>query len=292
MKLNNMISRARVIAPSTVYALLLFTAMQSCKTEKPTKDMIKLSGDPVVDFQFAGSQIAPATIVFNNNTQNASNYKWDMGNGQMSDLQTPAPVTYDQPGSYEVTLTASNDEKKAIVKKTILITADTSPQARFSYTFKDQRSFAPATLILINESVNASAYEWDINGALYTTREPQNITFTQPGTYQVQLKVIKNGISSATYGQVVTVLANPDPVAKFQLAYHPYPYTIGEEIQLVNTSENSDNWNWTFGSNGPGPSTEQHPLIKFATPGVYTITLIAKKGALTSNPRSINLKIN
>jgi len=51
---------------------------------------------------------APLNITFVNNTTGASVYGWSFGNGQISNQQNPAPVTYNTPGTYTVLLTASN----------------------------------------------------------------------------------------------------------------------------------------------------------------------------------------
>src|SRR5215217_3187615 len=247
---------------------------------------------PFVDFNWVGTQSSPAEITFTNNTSFAQTYKWDFGNGQNSVMYIPNKVVYDQPGTYDVILTAWNGAKKSFAKKTLIIAPNTDPIALFSYRFKDQRSYAPATLILTNESVNADSYEWDINGSTTAQHTPQNVTFNQPGEYSVKLTAIKGVMRSPVYEEKVTVGANQDPVARFALNYHPFPYTVNEEIQLVNRSTNSDAYLWTFGPNGPAQTTDEHPVVKFVNAGRHTITLIAQKGDKTSEPRQITILIN
>lgn len=247
---------------------------------------------PVVDFTWSGSQSAPSSITFTNNTQNAVSYRWDFGNGEISTQQFPGRVTYNQPGAFDVILTATNGDKQALLKKTIVITPNDDPVAHFSYTFKNQKTYAPVSIDFSNQSVNADNYEWDIDGIARITPSPANVVFNQAGSYKIKLVAIKGAKRSPVYEQTINVSANTDPVAAFSLNYHPYPCTAGEEVQFVNLSSNSDSWLWTFGTTGPSASTAEHPIVKFNAPGMYTITLIAKKGVQSSSPRSINLKVN
>lgn len=54
-----------------------------------------------------GPYIAPAEVVFYNQSHNADQYLWDFGDGAASTEENPVH-TYDVPGIYHVTLTASN----------------------------------------------------------------------------------------------------------------------------------------------------------------------------------------
>lgn len=60
----------------------------------------------VADFTYVADNgfMAPSTVNFTNKSLRATSYNWDFGNGQTSTEENPA-VTYDQPGSYTVTLT-------------------------------------------------------------------------------------------------------------------------------------------------------------------------------------------
>lgn len=263
-----------------------------CKKATQQTEAVILEHDPVIEFSWAGNQIAPAVITFTNNSQNAKDFKWDFGNGTSSSSQFPGTVKFGQPGSYQVILTATNSRSKKLLTKTIVIAADQGPVANFSCTFKDDRSYAPATLQLTNNSLNALSYEWEINGRIYNTVSPAGVVLNTAGNYEISLIAINGAKRSAPFKQTISVMASAEPRSGFVFAYHPFPYTVGEEIQLVNTSLNSDSWSWTFGANGPAPSTEQHPVIRFTKAGDYPITLMARKGNLSAAPKTITLRIN
>jgi len=70
---------------------------------------------PEADFTYTvtNDSIAPATVTFNNQSKNASTYLWDFGDsGSASNTSTDQnPMhTYSTPGTYNVTLTATNEQ--------------------------------------------------------------------------------------------------------------------------------------------------------------------------------------
>ncbi|MCG3212506.1 MAG: hypothetical protein FOGNACKC_06176 [Anaerolineae bacterium] len=73
--------------------------------------------------------VAPLTVTFTNNSAKTSTYAWDFGDGVTGSEINPTHI-YTQPGSYTVTLTASNgglsDTASTIVK---VVTLDTGLQA-------------------------------------------------------------------------------------------------------------------------------------------------------------------
>lgn len=283
-----LLNQCKAISLLTV-SMLIFLLSCSDKDlqSEPTSPV-----SPKADFNYSGIQKAGEEIHFDNLSVDATSFNWNFGNGTTSSKKDPGKIIYAQAGIYEVVLVAINGNQRNLIKKSILIAQDNQPVSHFSYTFKDGKNYAPAKLILKNESVNADFYEWHINGMLRNEREPDNIYFNAPGDYIIKLTASQSGRKSAVYEQVVTVTANPNPVAHFVMPYHPYPYQVGEDIQVVNQSKNSDQWQWTFESGNPAQSNEEHPSVKFTTPGNHKITLVAKKGNLVSQAMVITLKIN
>ncbi|GAA4334770.1 hypothetical protein GCM10023149_42340 [Mucilaginibacter gynuensis] len=278
-----------------VYVMLISLALFSCKKDnkpsKPADDNNTGGGVVRSSFSWTGEQRINAEITFVNESKNADTYKWDFGNGETSTEKNPAKVKYTGDGPYNVILTATKAGKHSFSQQTILIAADNKPLAHFSFTYEGQRNAAPAVVVFSNESVNADSYKWVINGQTLYDHNPK-YTFTKAGDYVVTLTA-KKGNNEASFSDVVKVEANNDPIAGFVLAYHPYPYTVNEEIQLVNMSKNADTYLWRFGTSGPPNSTDEHPVVKFSASGTYTISLTAsQKGADKAAGKSINLKIN
>ncbi len=275
--------------PRFLILALALTSLASCskKNDKPQPDAD--TKPTLASFTWSGQQRVNTDISFVNKSENADTYNWDFGNGQTSTKQTPDNVKYNGEGAFNVILVASKGSNRAVYQQTLVIAADDKPVPHFTYIFKDQKNYAPATVIFENRSVNAQTFKWQINGQTFYDRD-LIYTFNQAKTYEVKLTAV-NGINEATYSDIINVNPNSNPEAKFALPYHPYPYAENEEIIFVNQSKNADAWEWTFGNGGPAPSSDEHPVVKFNKAGIYTITLVAKKGNLRSTAKSINLKI-
>lgn len=65
------------------------------------------TNEPVASFNYGGSMETPATITFQNTSQNADSYLWDFGDGTASTLANPSK-TYNTKGTYIVKLTVNN----------------------------------------------------------------------------------------------------------------------------------------------------------------------------------------
>lgn len=79
---------------------------------------------PIASFTHTSNNgyIAPSSITFTNTSQHAASVSWDFGDGGMS--TAPNPVhSYTTPGSYTVTLTATNETLTDVETKTITISA-------------------------------------------------------------------------------------------------------------------------------------------------------------------------
>ena len=76
---------------------------------------------PVSKFSYkVENNIAPAEIVFENESKNAETYQWDFGNGKRSELENPG-TTYLLSGRYDVSLIATKGNKKNSSKQTIVV---------------------------------------------------------------------------------------------------------------------------------------------------------------------------
>lgn len=59
----------------------------------------------------------------------------------------------------------------------------------------------------------------------------------------------------------------------------------GGEAQFTDLSTNFPNsWAWTFEGGDPAASTERNPRVKYVTPGIYTVTLVATNSIGSSEP--------
>jgi PKD repeat protein len=275
----------RPISKVLILSCILFAACKKRSDQaEPTQEVTK------ADFSWTGAKPAPEGVTFKNESTSADTFKWDFGNGITSKQHTPYLIIYNKAGTYTVNLMAKGASGSSLTSKTIVISDDQLPRAYFTYSFSAGRSAAPAKVDFQNASINADRYDWDINGIRYTTQNPGTVLFKQAGNYKVKLIARKGNTSSPVYEDNIEIVKSDLPIAKFVLNYHPYPYSVNEEIQFINKSENSDSWEWTFGPDVTS-TTNEHPVVKFPTNGIYPITLIAKKDGKQSTAYVINLKI-
>ena len=171
---------------------------------------------PVASFT-ASSTIgqAPLEVMFTDTSANSpTSWAWNFGDGQTSTVQNPAH-TYTDPGTYTVTLEASNTEGSSTATKTVTVTAAPPPDA--SFTASSTIGQAPLEVMFTDTSANSpTSWAWNFgDGQTSTVQNPAH-TYTDPGTYTVTLTV-QNTVGSATetktnyiaVGQIPEVTSTP-----------------------------------------------------------------------------------
>lgn len=87
--------------------VLVILYLTGCKDEDPKLPL------PTVDFSTEPEFLEVGKPVkFNNLTTNASSYQWNFGDGQTSTQISPS-ITYEESGTYQVTLTAFTDDNQS-----------------------------------------------------------------------------------------------------------------------------------------------------------------------------------
>ena len=112
----------------------------------------------------------PLNVQFTDLSTNATQWRWDLGDGTQSDLQNPFHI-YSQIGSYTVSLIASYDGKCAdTITFPDLITVNRSPVANFTYTDSSQQVNGQndGTVVFSNASFFADVYAWDLGDGTTT----------------------------------------------------------------------------------------------------------------------------
>ncbi|MCC7050334.1 MAG: T9SS type A sorting domain-containing protein, partial [Bacteroidia bacterium] len=145
------------------------------------------------------------------------------------------------------------------------------------------------------ESVTSITVYYGVPGsgnqpAVLTTSNSNSLTYTHTitanSTYYYYLHIVQADgdniwTSPIWYTRKASITANP-PVTAFSL---PATACVGDNISLSDISTNNPTtWSWTaIGANTPAFVT-QHPVISYATAGVYTVSLIASNSIGTGLP--------
>ncbi|MFC4211649.1 PKD domain-containing protein [Pedobacter lithocola] len=215
---------------------------------------------------------APLTVNFFNNTKGASTFYYDFGDGS-SALTSTAPEmiahTFTKPGSYLVTLYASNNCSNAYTTETIVVLDQ--PTVEFT---SDRTIGCSGTVINFkNNSKNAVSYLWDFgDGTTSTAFEPQH-TFTGTATnYTVSLKAtnLQGCSNTSVIPNYINLVAPPQSI---------FTVLPGNELSIPNFTfsfrdasvNGAGSWEWSFGDGSK--STLQNPTHTYANVGDYTVTL-------------------
>ena len=168
---------------------------------------------PVVNFSAQSNSIcANSSITFMDASKKASSWQWHFpgGNPSSSTLQNPE-IIYNQPGTYNVMLTASNDNGSQTVMRLNIITVIELPAV-------------PIITLIGNElsSTLAGRYQWYFNNTIIPNETSQNLTADKGGFYKIEVwdnnqcsnisdpvYFSATGISEDKYTSEFTVFPNP-----------------------------------------------------------------------------------
>lgn len=232
---------------------------------------------------FAGtptSGCTPLTVQFTNqSSSNATSWSWSFPGGTPSTSTAQNPtVVYNTPGSYTVSMTASNSAGSNTATQANYITTNTTATAGFTNSVNG--NIASFT----NTSNNATSYAWNFgDGGTSTDTNPTH-TYAADGTYTVVLSAT-NACGTVTSTQSVVIVT--PPAAAF--VGNPTSGCGPLSVQFTNqSSSNATSWSWTFPGGTPSSSTEQNPTVVYNTPGSYTVTMTATNSAGSNTSTQTN----
>ena len=144
---------------------------------------IVVNGPPTAAFDAAANL---TTISFQNNSQGASQYSWQFGDGSSSTASNPSH-TYPAAGTFSVLLVASNDCGVDSLLQEVVIEGE-APTVQFTADFRE--GCAPLVVQFSDTSTEApTSWSWSFPGGNPATSNLQNpvVTYPTPGLYPVEL---------------------------------------------------------------------------------------------------------
>jgi len=236
----------------------------------PTVMTTILESPPVASFTADPvSGCAPLDIQFTDtSTGNPDTWAWDFGDGGSSSEQNPL-YTYNLPGIYTVTLTASNAAGPDSIVQNNLIVALGPPTASFTAT--PTSGCAPLDVDFTDTSTGSpTSYSWDFGDGGTSTEPNPSHTYVAPGNYTATLTVT-NDCGQDTTIQTGLIVVGGKPSASFTA--EPTAGCAPLEVDFTDTSTGSPtSYAWDFGDGAT--STEPNPSHTYVAPGNYSATLI------------------
>lgn len=173
--------------------------------------------NPIADFTTASLTICETDCIDFTDAStgtNISNWDWTFNGADTpnSSDQNPTGICYSSAGTYDVTLSVTDDNGTNDVTYQILVLncSDDPPSAAF--TTDSLAICAGECIDFTDESTNnPDTWEWNFDGATpptSTEQNPSNICFDLPGTYGITL-IVKNDAGSDTIVTPLTVMELP-----------------------------------------------------------------------------------
>ncbi len=223
--------------------------------------------------EFSGSPLsgaAPLNVNFTDaSTDYPTSWLWNFGDGVTSTAQNPSH-TYSAPGTYAVSLTATNSAGSDMRTKTAYITvACVPPQAGFSSS--STTGEVPLTVSFADQSSGATSWLWNFGDGTTSGVQNPSHQYTQVGTYTVSLVVTNScGVDTLIKSGLISVVCTA-PVAAFAASVEAGELPLA--VSFTDQSAGATAWSWDFGDESF--STEQHPGHTYTAAGTYTVTLTA-----------------
>jgi YD repeat-containing protein len=227
---------------------------------------------PVADFSATPtSGYAPLTVAFTDQTTNSpTSWSWNFGDEGTSDLQNPSHQ-YTTPGTYTVSLTATNACNNDTETKTDYITVNACPVPVANFSATPNEGCAPLTVTFTDQSTNSpTTWSWDFGDE--GTSDLQNPTheYTSPNTYTVTL-IAGNfcGSDSETTQIIVVPLSIDITSPQNGESFLASPITVNGTVSCSATEVTVNGQPSTV--NGQQFTAENVPLVT----GSNTITAVA-----------------
>lgn len=231
------------------------------------------------DFSFpSGPYYVGSAIQFMNQCSgNAVAWKWEFTGTQEKIIETENPsVVFNEAGEQNISLTVTDTQGKTVqTSKKITVEEQVAPVA----DFKQSASSVPVGthISFINEStpLDGCRYEWLMPGADVETATTRNAaaTYSNPGTYEVTLKVTNaQGSSQTTQTVHISEIA---PQVDFTIS--PEIVIVGGKTQLTDESKQMPtSWKWEVNNEAHTILVHnQNEAITMNYPGVYDVSLTA-----------------
>ncbi|MDJ0962290.1 MAG: PKD domain-containing protein [Acidimicrobiia bacterium] len=212
------------------------------------------------DFFSNGSFDPDGTIV---------NYHWDFGDGNETDGFAPEH-TYSEPGTYEATLTVTDDEG-ATDTDTVTVVATSEPPTAVASADCSFRVCSFTASGSSDPDGSIVSYAWDFGDGNDGTGFSPNHTYSVVGAYTATLTVTDNhGVTDTdTVGIVAT---NEGPTAAFTVDCD-YLSCVFDASAANDPDGTVVTYGWDFGDGDTTSSSDPVVAHEYAAPGTYEVDL-------------------
>lgn len=268
---------------------------------------------PVLSYTFPAFQLtrrgdkdpaAPYTVVFkvDGNTRTAPGgvfrFDWTFGDGQaQTTTRSSIAKVYGAPGTYAVRVTVSDQGGHSqTLTDTVTVTEAKPYSLDVAITPSNRFWKAPLTVKLRptvtggpkNDKI--TTYEWLVNGTVASSTMIGVLQLTEPGDYQVTLRIRTRLDQTAEDAFPMTVVANKPPVCRIAES----PSSRPKQVRLTASCQDPDGkirgYLWNLGN---GRMVENRVIVvaEYEEPGTYQVTLTVTddNGAATTATETVTV---
>ncbi len=277
--------------PGTYTVSLTMTSPNGCVSQQQFPDAIfvQIGANTAFTYTFDSCAYEPAKY-FDQSTAgdaNITGWNWDFGDGNTSDEQNPLH-TFDDPGSYPVTLTVA-DENGCEISATQMV--DWFPTPFIEVDLDTDEGCQELTVSFENNTFPLAGYatDWDFgDGNTGTDQEPIH-TYLYAGTYDVSLVVTSPlGCQESEFYPALIRVDSVPAVDFFPNDGTCLDGPVNFQDMTPPNGGNIISWAWDFGDGAT--STEQNPIYEYDVSGTYDVSLsvVAENGCSSTVTHSIN----
>ncbi|MEL6191098.1 MAG: PKD domain-containing protein [Bacteroidota bacterium] len=260
------------IANGTYDVTLTVSDANGCSAVETKTTFIEID-NPIAAFTLSGTNACVGQSVdFFNNSTGADSYSWTFGDGNTSNVASPSH-TYLSPGTYTVSLTATNSAFGCndLVVQTNVITVAPSPSVNFNANNRVSCA-VPHTVDFTDNSIGAVSWQWDFGDGNTSNAQNPTHTYLAGGNYTVSLTATNTDGCSATETKTSFVR-----ITRPQADFIAGPRTNGCIPLTVNFTDIStaiepiNTYIWNFGDGTTG--TGANPSHTYTTEGQFNVSL-------------------
>jgi PKD repeat protein len=236
------------------------------------------------------ASISSVTLQWSDNSSNESGFSvYYAGSGsftragQTAAGQTSATISGLSAGTYRFYVTAFNAAGESAASNTASVTLASQPSpvtAAFSVSPGTTGTAGSTTFTFTDQSTGAVASRsWNFgDGATATSASPAHV-YSSAGQYTVVLTVRDSAGTQSQASRVITISAAPQPLTA-AFTYSPGSPLAGDPVNFIDQSSGGvTSWLWNFGDGSS--SSDQNPVKRFASAGLYNVTLTIYRNSET-----------
>lgn len=231
---------------------------------------------------------APLTVTFTNTSATGNYYIWQFGDGTESKEENPVHI-YDRSGYYHPSLEVYDTTQGGMNYKGRY----DMPNEIYVKGHSINSSVDSACL---NQTINfgvwpdGSSYQWDFGDGATSSNKYPNHSYTQTGTYKVELTLNSSECGVVTVEKTIVVATTVNASAQF---YYNWEACPNENVSFQAQDHNGSSYSWKFGD-GATSSGSPEAYHSYAQAGNYAVTLTMTNacGKTASRTDTVRIKTN